>query len=107
MNVVSYAQIVFKKLICQVSLDQPMRMRSSNMTVQICVSYNIILMYYLNYEHTSLWCKQFTVTARCYSSHYLSITANEPEVSPIGLLAFKEKLDGLWSLYLTILKGKM
>ncbi len=36
-----------------------MRMRSSNMTVQICVSYNIILMYYLNYEHTSLWCKQF------------------------------------------------
>ncbi len=55
-----------------------------------CFTYlcHIILMYYLNYELTGLKCKQF---ARCYSSLYLSITANEPEVSPIDLFHIEEK----------------
>ncbi len=56
--------------------------------LKICVSYDIILMYYLNYEHTGSECKQLyrllhvvilLFTACCYSSRYLSITVDEPE----------------------------
>ncbi len=40
--------------------------------------------------------------ARCYSSRYLPITANEPEVSPIGLrAALKKKVDIKTSFFLT------
>ncbi len=46
------------------------------------VSYHIILIM------ITLVCSanSFAFTARCYSSRYLPTSANEPEVSPIGLL---------------------
>ncbi len=54
--------------------------------LKMCVSYDVILMYYLNYEHWFVVQTVLPFTARCCYSRYLSITANELEVSPIGLL---------------------
>ncbi len=51
------------------------------------VSYYIILMCYLNYEHTVFFVQTvLPFIARCYSSSYFPITPNKPEVLPIGLL---------------------
>ncbi len=48
--------------------------------LQTGVSYHIILMYYLNYEHTGLVQTVLPFTALHYSSRNFSTAANEPEV---------------------------
>ncbi len=54
--------------------------------LQFGVSYHIILVYYLNYEHTGLKCKNFYRLLHVVILLVISLAANEPEVSPIGLL---------------------
>ncbi len=63
--------------------------------LKICMSYHIILMYYLNYEHRFVVQTVLPFTARCYSPRYLPTAANERKSRPQAYFRVKEK--GGWT----------